>query len=947
MKVATTTLTTILLLFGAVSPLKAQQPAPDPAALAGEEAARRQAMTIELRQTLAKAATSYKAHRLSEAAQLYEHAYTLVQNIAIGIDDERRETIAGLVDVHLQLARSAIARGDLAEAQLQANRAVRVDPTNIDAQKLKTQVDRSVEERKGKVPSKEVLDRIPDFKAERVKTSTLVQDGRLLMEMGRLDEAEKKLIQATQEDPENQAAFYYLKLIHEQRFQQESRQRENSAASAMVDVTKAWNVPNRREMLPEPNPFAKTNLVWTSPSRQLIFRKLNTTTLDEVLYDGIPLSEVIRDLTEESRKRDPERQGINFIIFNNADPQPTAAPAGGVDAFGNPLPAAPAAPTVPIGDVLVKISPALRNVTLAQVLDAITKAADLPLKFSVEDYAIVFTRRAAEPPILYTRTFKVDPNTFLQGMEGVSGLPFGGGGGAGGGGGLGGGGGGFGGGGGGGFGGGGGGVGGGGGALVPYVDVTGLGSLGGLGGGGGFGGGGGGVGGVGGGQGGGGGITAVTRTNQMWSAGQLVRDFFTASGIDLSTNSFVVDASGNVVPSGKAVFFNDRTGVIFARATLDELDIMEKAIQTLNIAPPQIHIETKFTEISQSDSKALGFDWFLGNFTMHGGAVGMQGGTAPSFAGAPRGNNPLGVFPGVPPGVDAANPAGTSIPTSASDQFLTSGLRNTVGADQGNVPALGTITGILTDPQFRVIIRALEQRQGADVLSAPNVTTLSGRQAHVKVSELVSIVVSQNFGQTPGGGGLGTTGGAVPVGGTALGGAAIGTTSNFQPQQIPLGPALDIIPYVSADGYSIQMTIIPTLTEFLGYDDPGKFIPQAQSAAGNTLGTPLVAQLPLPRFRIREVATSAIVWDGQTVMLGGLISEDVNKIKDKVPVLGDIPFLGRLFRSESMATSKKNLIIFVTPTIIDPAGNRIHPDDQLPYDPKTTLGLSTVQPPAK
>jgi len=69
------------------------------------------------------------------------------------------------------------------------------------------------------------------------------------------------------------------------------------------------------------------------------------------------------------------------------------------------------------------------------------------------------------------------------------------------------------------------------------------------------------------------------------------------------------------------------------------------------------------------------------------------------------------------------------------------------------------------------------------------------------------------------------------------------------------------------------------------------------------------------------------------VVLGGLISEDVRKTKDKVPVLGDIPLLGKLFTSESNFAKKKNLVIFVTPTIIDPSGNRIHSPDRLPYDP--------------
>jgi general secretion pathway protein D len=143
---------------------------------------------------------------------------------------------------------------------------------------------------------------------------------------------------------------------------------------------------------------------------------------------------------------------------------------------------------------------------------------------------------------------------------------------------------------------------------------------------------------------------------------------------------------------------------------------------------------------------------------------------------------------------------------------------------------------------------------------------------------------------------------------------------------------LDVIPYISADGYTIQMTIIPTITEFVGYDDPGQFIPQAQSVSGTGIGLPITAQLPLPRTRLRQVTTSAIVWDGQTVVLGGLISEDVTRLKDKVPVLGDLPLVGRLFRSESSQTLKKNLIIFVTPTIIDPAGNRLHAEGTMPFD---------------
>jgi general secretion pathway protein D len=319
--------------------------------------------------------------------------------------------------------------------------------------------------------------------------------------------------------------------------------------------------------------------------------------------------------------------------------------------------------------------------------------------------------------------------------------------------------------------------------------------------------------------------------------------------------------------------------------------------------------------------------------------MGVQGGTAPTFGGPSAASpaNPSGYFPGpgIPPQPGFPNGAAGpgAIPPSATDNILTSGLRNTA-------PALATYTGILTDPQFRVVIRALEQRQGVDLLSAPKVTTLSARQAQIKVVDVRSIVTDLDLSQTAGGGGT-----------TALGGVSGGGVGSvIQPisEQIELGPVLDIVPYVSADGYTVQMTIIPTIKEFIGYDtDTARlFQAQAQSVGGGGIGgtAPLTQITPLPIFRLRQVVTSAIVWDGQTVVLGGLISENVTKTKDKVPILGDLPLAGRLFRSESSNTKKKNLLIFVTPTIIDPAGNRVHTDEDMPFAQTAIPAQRSVNP---
>jgi len=144
-------------------------------------------------------------------------------------------------------------------------------------------------------------------------------------------------------------------------------------------------------------------------------------------------------------------------------------------------------------------------------------------------------------------------------------------------------------------------------------------------------------------------------------------------------------------------------------------------------------------------------------------------------------------------------------------------------------------------------------------------------------------------------------------------------------QQVETGPILDVVPYVLSDGYTINLTLIPSLTDFNGYDTP----PNIASVTGSLN----VVQLPviLPDFTVRQVVTTVNIWDNQTVVIGGLISSQVNSTQDGVPVLSDIPLLGKLFQSESKQTVKKNLMIFVTATIVDPAGNRVHSDDELPF----------------
>ena len=706
------------------------------------EGLRREAAKIELRKKLDEAQAAQKRGELAAAAKQYEDCLNLCERIGgTRVELEQRELMAGMITVRLQLADQAQRRGDFTEANTHVERVLKLDSRNKAALDFQAQSEKEKQRNAGMRPSQQTLEKIPEIYKEKVNAGTLVQDGKLLFEAGKLEEAEAKLHQALKLDPGNKAAFYYLELIKEKKYRQETAFQQEWSRQMLVDIAKEWNAPVKREALPTPNPMARTNIVYTSKARQMIFSKLERIRLDLPPYDNINLSTVVNQLGEEAKKRDPDRKGINIILNSFTEPTAQAAPA--IDPnTGLAIPTAAPEP-VDIGATTIRIVPPLLDVTLGQALDAITKSSDRPIKFSVEDYAIVFSLRTPETPMLFTRWYKVDPNTFLQGMQGVTSQSFGEGSGSsssGGGGRSGGSRGGSSRSGGGGYGGdsgeseggseyvsvrmAGGGYGrssrsGGGGQFQQQVQTGPIGSR--LPGQAGV------------------GIDNLTILTTQDQYNNLVRGYFTAAGVDLAPP--------------KQVFFNDRQGTLMVRATAQDLDIIEQAVQVLNIAPPQLTIEAKFAEVSQDDTRALGFDWFLGNVLMGGGRVGMQGGSAPSY-GSPATSgtaaNPAGVFPG-PAGLDAAgNPIlspAYQFP-SGTDGYVSGGLRNSASA-----PALGTITGILTDPQFRMVIRAMDQRTGVDLLSAPKITTLSSRQAQIKIVDVRYVVTDLDTSQTSSGGG--------------------------------------------------------------------------------------------------------------------------------------------------------------------------------------------------
>ena len=378
------------------------------------------------------------------------------------------------------------------------------------------------------------------------------------------------------------------------------------------------------------------------------------------------------------------------------------------------------------------------------------------------------------------------------------------------------------------------------------------------------------------------------------------------STVGVSKAKEFLESQGVQFPQGASANFLASSSRLIVRNTQENLDLVDALVESASgTAPSQVEIESKFVEVSQDNLKELGFDWLLGQFAFGGGS-GVYGGggtTGNQFnAVAPAaGTGSLYPFnyPGttVPVGVNpitAGNrTGGAAITANALDALL---LGNPVTGPASGVLALA---GVFTNPQFQVVLRALNQKKGIDVLSAPKVTTKSGSSATVEIVREFRYPEEYEPPQIPQITGFGTQ----PV--------TPSTPTTFTMK--PVGVRLEVEPTVGADNNTIDLRLLPEVSEFEGFINYGSpIINQGVVVTDNVINYPVFSQ--------RKVETSVSIYDGQTVALGGLIREDVQKVTDKTPILGDIPLAGALFRSQADKHIKRNLVIFVTAKLMDPAG---------------------------
>ncbi len=211
-------------------------------------------------------------------------------------------------------------------------------------------------------------------------------------------------------------------------------------------------------------------------------------------------------------------------------------------------------------------------------------------------------------------------------------------------------------------------------------------------------------------------------------------------------------------------------------------------------------------------------------------------------------------------------------------------LKLAIGATEG----LGVTWEKFTDTEFKAILRALEKTGESDLLSAPRVTTLNGQPATVKVTKKYRFAEDGSW--------KALYWAEEPIG--------VVPTSFEEPDEY--GIVLTVTPEIGADKKTVTLTIDPEVSEWIGWQ---------------TFGSETY-KVMIEKIDMQNIKTQIVVEDGETVVMGGLAREYKKKVRAQVPILGDIPLLGKLFGRDTNIREQRSLLIFTTIHILTPTGER-------------------------
>ena len=287
-------------------------------------------------------------------------------------------------------------------------------------------------------------------------------------------------------------------------------------------------------------------------------------------------------------------------------------------------------------------------------------------------------------------------------------------------------------------------------------------------------------------------------------------------------------------------------------------------------------------------------------------------------------------------------------------RYLSTEGNHISGEGASNNDQFMRVNAFLGNADLSMILHMLSQRSDTDLLSAPKVVTKSGQEATIKVVTIyrypqdydvtIQSTSSSSSSSITSGTGSGSDGKILPM----------VEPQNFETQEV--GVILTVTPELSAEGNFINLKLNPKVVSEPTWKDYGMKVPmssvmsstaQAMAlASGNEDMQWFTVPMEQPFFKERSIDTVVTLYNGATVVMGGLITEERKSMEDKIPFLGDIPFIGRIFRSRSEWSNKRNLLLFVTARLVGPDGRMIQNSTGTTTTPAETESAAPAPAPA-
>jgi general secretion pathway protein D len=319
-------------------------------------------------------------------------------------------------------------------------------------------------------------------------------------------------------------------------------------------------------------------------------------------------------------------------------------------------------------------------------------------------------------------------------------------------------------------------------------------------------------------------------------------------------------------PDGAKVVYDSRISRLIATNTIENLRKMEEVIQTeLNAKDPMVQIQAKFVEVEQNDLKELGFNYAISSTSTSSGTANGQ------------------------------------LEFSQNDNTL-----RTVGND-----TLFVFNKSQNGFNFQFSVHALDQLDSKNLLSSPRITTMNGQEAVIRM--VTEVYYPDDYSEAKS-----TTSSSSGNADSTMYTYVSGVPEFGDAKE--LGIMLRVTPEVDLSRRTITMRMNPTVQ---GLVDWTIYSYEVEGAVSTT------EEIKKPVISARTIDTKVSIYDGETIVLGGIIKDTTSEILDKIPILGDLPLIGRLFQSRYTQSEKKNLLIFLTCRLVKPDGTPFFPETKL------------------